>query len=152
MKRAIGRPGRIVVLATLGAALVFAMASLGTGAGGRPLVRRSPRLPTLTAKAPRARNVLLVLTESVRFDSVCVDNRADCRLTPFTNRVAESRFPLLETRSLSSTTAISVGVLWSGLLPTQMTEAIRSAPMLFDFARAAGYDTAYWSSQSVMFT
>jgi len=152
VKRAIGRPGRIVVLATLGAALVFAMASLGTGAGGRPLVRRSPRLPTLTAKAPRARNVLLVLTESVRFDSVCVDNRADCRLTPFTNRVAESRFPLLETRSLSSTTAISVGVLWSGLLPTQMTEAIRSAPMLFDFARAAGYDTAYWSSQSVMFT
>jgi arylsulfatase A-like enzyme len=55
-------------------------------------------------------------------------------------------------RSLASTTAISVGVIWSGLLPTQMTDAIRSAPMLFDFARAAGYDTAYWSSQSMMFT
>jgi arylsulfatase A-like enzyme len=73
-------------------------------------------------------------------------------LPPFTNRLAPSRYPLLEMRSLSSTTAISVGVLWSGLLPTQMTDAIRTAPMLFDFARAAGYDTAYWSSQSTMFT
>jgi membrane-anchored protein YejM (alkaline phosphatase superfamily) len=98
------------------------------------------------------RNILLILTESVRFDSVCVDHRAECDFTPFTNRLAPSRYPLLEMRSLSSTTAISVGVLWSGLLPTQMTDAIRTAPMIFDFARAAGYDTAYWSSQSTMFT
>lgn len=96
--------------------------------------------------------MLLVLTESVRFDSVCVEHRADCKLTPFTNRVAESRVPLLEVRSNASTTAISAGVIWSGLLPTEMTDSIRSAPMLFDYAHAAGYDTAYWSSQSPMFT
>jgi len=152
MKCAIGRTGRLAVLSALGAIAVFALASLGTGAVGRVSVRRSPRLPPMTAKAPKTRNVLLVLTESVRFDSVCVDYRADCKLTPFTNRLTESRFPLLQARSISSTTAISIGVLWSGLLPTQMTEAIRSAPMLFDFARAGGYDTAYWSSQSNMFT
>jgi hypothetical protein len=152
IKRAIGKPRRAVAFATLGAALVIGLASLGTVAGGRPSARRAPRLSAMTGKAPKSRNVLLVLTESVRFDSVCVEHRADCRLTPFTNRLTESRFPLLEARSLSSTTAISVGVLWSGLLPTQMTDAIRSAPMLFDFARAAGYDTAYWSSQSTMFT
>src|SRR5689334_23336247 len=147
-----GRPGRLTLLSMSGAALVFALASLGTGAGGRPAVRRAPRLPAMTAKPPKTRNVLLVLTESVRFDSVCVEYRPDCRLTPFTNRLTEARLPLLEVRSLASSTAISVGVLWSGLLPTQMTDAIRSAPTLFDIARAAGYDTAYWSSQSTMFT
>ena len=152
MKRVIGKPGRFAMLAVLVAGGVTALASFGTGAGGRPPVRRAPRLATLSPKVPKARNVMLVLTESVRFDSVCVEYRDDCKLTPFTNRLAESRFPLLDMRSNSSTTAISVGVLWSGLLPTQMTDAIRSAPMLFDFARAAGYDTAYWSSQSTMFT
>ena len=152
MKPAIGKPRRLALLSMLGAGAILALGSFGVGAGGRQSARRSPRLPTLSAKPPRARNVLFVLTESVRFDSVCVEYRSDCRLTPFTNRVAESRLPLLQTRSVSSTTAISVGVLWSGLLPTQMTEAVRSAPTLFDFARAGGYDTAYWSSQSTMFT
>jgi len=152
MKPAIGRPWRVALLSMLGAGAVFALGSLGIGAGGRLPVRQTPRVPTLSARPPKARNILLVLTESVRFDSVCVEYRSDCRLTPFTNRVAEARLPLLETRSVSSTTAISVGVIWSGLLPTQMTDAIRSAPTLFDFARAGGYDTAYWSSQSTMFT
>jgi arylsulfatase A-like enzyme len=151
MKRFIGRPRRLALLSMLGAGAAFALASLGIGAGGRPSVRTRPKLPTLSAKQ-KARNILLVLTESVRFDSVCLEYRADCRLTPFTNRVAQSRLALLETRSVSSTTAISVGVIWSGLLPTQMTDAIRSAPTIFDVARAAGYDTAYWSSQSTMFT
>jgi arylsulfatase A-like enzyme len=114
-------------------------------------VRRTPKLPELVAKPARNRNVLLLLTESVRFDSVCVEYQPDCKLTPFTNRLVETRLPLLETRSNASTTAISVSVLWSGLLPTQTTEAIRSSPMLFDYAHAAGYDTAYWSSQSTMF-
>jgi len=152
MKPAIGKPRRLALLSMLGTGAILALGSLGVGAGGRQSVRNSPRLSALSAKPPKARNVLFVLTESVRFDSVCVEYGSDCRLTPFTNRVAESRLPLLQTRSVSSTTAISVGVLWSGLLPTQMTEAIRSAPTLFDFARASGYDTAYWSSQSTMFT
>jgi membrane-anchored protein YejM (alkaline phosphatase superfamily) len=151
MKPRIGRLGHLALFSTFGAAL-FALASAGTGAGGQPLVRRAPRLAPLAAKPPTTRNILLVVTESVRFDSVCVEYRSDCKLTPFTNRAAEGRLPLREMRSLSSSTAISIGVMWSGLLPTQMTEAIRSAPMLFDFARAAGYDTAYWSSQSTMFT
>jgi hypothetical protein len=135
-----------------GSAVLAVAASFVSVAGGRPTVRRAPRIAPLTAKPPRARNVLVVLTESVRYDSVCVDYRADCRLTPFTNEAAPGRFALREVRANASTTAISVGVLLSGLLPTEMTEAIRSAPMLFDFARAGGYETAYWSSQAAMFT
>ncbi|MET0593742.1 MAG: sulfatase-like hydrolase/transferase [Polyangiaceae bacterium] len=147
-----GSFGRLATLALLGGAALLALSFFDGNAGGKPPVRRAPRITTLTAKPAKPRNVLLVLTESVRYDSVCVDYRSDCRLTPFTNRAAEGRIALREVRSLASTTAISVGVLFSGLLPTQMTEAIRSAPMLFDFARAGGYDTAYWSSQAAMFT
>jgi membrane-anchored protein YejM (alkaline phosphatase superfamily) len=121
-------------------------------AWARPPVRNVPRLPSLAPQPAKGRNVLLVLTESVRFDSVCVEHTQDCKLTPFTDRVAEGRLSLLELRSSASTTAISFSVLLTGLLPTETTEAIRSAPTLFDYARAGGYDTAYWSSQSPMFT
>jgi membrane-anchored protein YejM (alkaline phosphatase superfamily) len=137
-------------------ALAFASAltflSAGKGAGARPPVRRPPLIPALTAQPAKNRNVLFVLTESVRFDSVCIEHAEHCKLTPFTDRVVEGRLPLLEMRSSGSTTAISVSVLFSGLLPTETTEAVRTAPTLFDYARAAGYDTAYWSSQSDMFT
>jgi arylsulfatase A-like enzyme len=133
-------------------ATVATLVSFGTGAGARPPIRRTPRLPAMAPAPPRGRNVLFVLTESVRFDGVCVEHGESCKLTPFTDRVAEGRLPLLEMRSSSSTTAISVSVLLSGLLPTETTEAVRSAPTIFDFARAAGFDTAYWSSQSAMFT
>jgi len=133
-------------------ALAGAFSSLGTPADARPPRRRAPKLPALFAQPAPSRNVLLVLTESVRFDAVCVEHSPDCKLTPFTDRVATARLPLLDVRASSSTTAISVSVLLSGLLPTQATEVIRSAPTLFDYAHAAGYDTAYWTSQSTMFT
>jgi arylsulfatase A-like enzyme len=129
-----------------------AIVSSGRGVGDAAVVRHAPHLPALSAQPAKNRNVLLVLTESVRFDSVCVEHAEGCKLTPFTDRVAEGRLPLLEVRSSASTTAISFSVLLSGLLPTETTEAIRSAPTLFDYAHAAGYDTAYWSSQVAMFT
>jgi hypothetical protein len=153
MRRSISKLRRqLSAVFLFGGALCLGVMSLGGGAGARPPVRRAPNLPSMAATVPSARNVLLVLTESVRFDSVCVEHQGDCKLTPFTNRVAASRLPLLEVRSNASTTAISAGVIWSGLPPTEMTDAIRSAPMLFDYAHAGGYDTAYWSSQSLMFT
>src|SRR5262249_8905007 len=143
------------LILSVGSALAAASAVTlfsGRGAGARPPVRRPPELPALAAQPAKSRNVLFVLTESVRFDSVCVEHAEPCRLTPVTDRVAEGRLPLLEMRSSASTTAISVSVLLTGLLPTETTEAIHSAPTLFDYARAAGYDTAYWSSQSAMFS
>ena len=66
-------------------------------------------------------------------------------------RAREARFPLLEMRSNSSTTAISFGVLLSGLNPTETRDAIHTSPLLFDYAHAAGFDTAYWTSQHLMF-
>jgi membrane-anchored protein YejM (alkaline phosphatase superfamily) len=126
------------------------------GQPGRPAAGGAFRNPEevlpLTPVAGARRNVLIVLTEGTRFDSVCTEPDAGCKLTPFTDRVANSRLPLLQMRSTSSTTAISLAVIWSGLPPTQAAAAITRAPLIFDFARAAGYDTAYWSSQAFMFT
>jgi glucan phosphoethanolaminetransferase (alkaline phosphatase superfamily) len=116
-----------------------------------PGVRHPPYVPALSPAPSSRRNVLFVLTESVRFDAVCTAHAPGCKHTPFTDREAPNRIPILGMRSNSSTTAISFGVLLSGLPPTETRDAIHTAPLLFDYAHAAGYDTAYWTSQHLMF-
>jgi glucan phosphoethanolaminetransferase (alkaline phosphatase superfamily) len=116
-----------------------------------PGIRQPPYVPTLSSAAPRRRNVLFILTESVRFDAVCSEPGEQCPYTPFTHRALPDRQTLLQMRSNSSTTAVSFGVLLSGLPPTESREAIHTAPLLFDYAHAAGFDTAYWTSQHLMF-
>jgi arylsulfatase A-like enzyme len=123
----------------------------GKSAHVEPGVRRPPYLPAVTPAPGPARNVLLILTESVRFDAVCTAPERQCARSPFTNRAAPERIPFLQLRSNSSTTAISFGVLLSGLGPTETRTSIHDAPLLFDYAHAAGYDTAYWTSQNMMF-
>jgi glucan phosphoethanolaminetransferase (alkaline phosphatase superfamily) len=108
-----------------------------------PPLQRDPTLPP--------RNVLFVILESVRADSVCVTYDAACRRTEATNLLLPNRFPLTQMRSLDSCTAISLAVLWSGLLPIESRETLHTWPLIFDYARAAGYDTAFWTSQNMMF-
>jgi len=150
-------PSRTVQAATPDMIWFHAMARLGSHlAQGKPAhvepgVRRPPYIPTLSPSPSRRRNVLFVLTESVRFDAVCTLHEGDCKRSPFTDEVAPARIPILQMRSNSSTTAISFGVLFSGLGPTETRVSIHTAPLLFDFAHAAGYDTAYWTSQHLMF-
>jgi arylsulfatase A-like enzyme len=54
-------------------------------------------------------------------------------------------------RSMDSCTAISLSVLWSGLHSTESRERMHTWPLIFDYAKAAGYDTAYWTSQNMLF-
>ena len=117
----------------------------------RPGLRHPEYVPALAPAPHPARNVLLVVTESVRADVVCVAHEPGCTTTPATDAAAPDRLPLLAMRANDSTTAISIAVLWSGLAPTDSRDAIHSAPLLFDFARAAGVDAAYWTSQHPMF-
>src|SRR5208283_6011548 len=113
---------------------------------------RSPLpVPPLVARPARPRNVLFVLTESVRAMSSCVAYDPDCRTTPFSNAAAKGRIPLLQMRAVDSTTAISLGVMWSGIAPTASREALHSAPLVWEYANAAGVDTAYWTSQHLLF-
>jgi glucan phosphoethanolaminetransferase (alkaline phosphatase superfamily) len=130
----------------------------GTAVFARPGLRSPPPLPDLApvqaaSKLPKppGRNVILVLTESVRSDVACSAPTANCPTTPETNAAVPDRIPLYQVRSNSSTTAIQLAVLWSGLEPTSSREALHSAPLLFDFAHGAGIDSAYWTSHHMMF-
>lgn len=118
----------------------------------RPRARNSLPVPALT-RSPTSpkRNVVLVILESVRADSVCIDYAPDCKKTESTNLLFPSRFPLHNMRSMDSCTAVSLAVLWSGLLPTESRDTLHTWPLIFDYAKAAGYDTAFWTSQNMMF-
>jgi glucan phosphoethanolaminetransferase (alkaline phosphatase superfamily) len=121
--------------------------------------RRDPApLPPLVAQPRRQRNVLFILQESLRHDVSC--NRyvpgADATTpplcaTPASNRAAPKRFALEQLRASASTTAISISNLWSGVPAYSPYDEILSAPLLWEYADAAGYDSSYWTSQHVMF-
>ncbi len=115
--------------------------------------RRAPEaVPRLTPHPARPRNVLFILQESQRADVTCIAYDPECPLaTRFTNALLPDRLPLLQLRSNASTTAISISNLWSGVRPTEGRELLHAVPLLWDYAHAAGYDTAYWTSQNLMF-
>src|SRR5690606_35616635 len=97
--------------------------------------RRSPDpVPTFVPKPARERNVLMIITESVRAQSVCVEYTPDCKYTPFSNELVKDRIPLTQMRSLASTTAISVAVMWNGLHPSSDRRALHTAPLLWEYA------------------
>ncbi len=113
-----------------------------------------PRTPAPVAPiSPRtsAPNVLFVVTESVRGADACSVPTADCRTTPYTNELLPERFGFTQMRALDSTTAVSLAVLWSGLSPTAPRSALHTAPLLWEYAHAAGFDTGYWTAQNLFF-
>ena len=132
--------------------LIKQLTGVRTQAQVRPGLRTPPKLPALAPRpAVPGRNVVFILTESVRFDASCSEHAAGCPNAPETNAAAPARAPLLQMRSNTSTTAIELAVLWSGLPPTASREALHTAPLLYDYAHAAGLDDAYWTSHHMMF-
>jgi glucan phosphoethanolaminetransferase (alkaline phosphatase superfamily) len=140
---------------------VLYMASLGRLASARwqhadalERAHPGPRTPTpVPPIATRARrlSVLFVVTESVRASDACSVPTPDCGPTRFTNALLPDRFGFTQMRALDSTTAVSLAVLWSGQPPTASREALHTAPLLWEYAHAAGFDTAYWTSQNLFF-
>lgn len=117
----------------------------------RPRARNSLPVPPLARAAVPARNVLFVILESVRADSTCIEHDASCKRTEATNNLLPNRYPFTQMRSMDSCTAISLAVLWSGLRPIENRDTLHEWPLIFDYAKALGYDTAYWTSQNMMF-
>jgi glucan phosphoethanolaminetransferase (alkaline phosphatase superfamily) len=117
-----------------------------------PRLRESLPVPPLTraARAP-TRNVMFVILESVRASAHASAYDPDFKVSEHTNRLFPDRFPFVNMRSVDSCTAISLAVLWSGLYPTESRDRLHTWPLVFDYARAAGYDTAFWTSQNMMF-
>ena len=108
-------------------------------------------VPPLVPHQPTPRNILFVITESVRAHSTCVAYDPKCKWTPFSNAAAPDRFALTQMRALDSTTAISLAIMWGGLAPTAKRADLHSAPLLWEYAKAAGFHTAYWTSQNLLF-
>ncbi len=117
----------------------------------RPRARESRPVPPLTPRAAHRDNVILIQLESVRFDAVCNEYHPDCRHTPATNALFPKRFPLNQLRSIASTTAMASAALWGGLSVTATRDQLHTQPLLFDYARAAGYRTAYFTAQNLLF-
>jgi glucan phosphoethanolaminetransferase (alkaline phosphatase superfamily) len=115
--------------------------------------KRSPEgVPDLSPKPVRPRNVLFILQESQRADVTCIDYDPSCdKATPFSNKAVPDRMPLHQVRAHDSTTAISISNLWSGVRPTETRDLLHSVPLIWEYAHAAGWDTAYWTSQNLMF-
>lgn len=119
----------------------------------RPMARSSLPVVLTLPRDPGERrpNVLFVILESVRADAVCSAPEKDCRRTPYSDALVPDRFPLTQMRSLDSCTAISLAVLWSGIGPNEPRDVLHTWPLVFDYAKAAGYDTAFWTSQNMLF-
>jgi len=131
--------------------LVKELAGVRSTAQIRPGLRTPPALPQVEPRQTRPRNVLFILTESVRADMACSAPAADCPTAPEVNAALPGRLPLTQMRATASTTAIELAVLWSGLMPIASREDLHSYPLLFDYARSGGLDTAYWTSHHMMF-
>jgi glucan phosphoethanolaminetransferase (alkaline phosphatase superfamily) len=117
--------------------------------------RRSPRpqLAPLDSRKTTVPNVLFLLTESVRASDWCGDPAAPCEISPRLHALLPRRVPLLQMRSTSSYTAISLSVLLTGLTQSGSRERIAAVPDLFDYVRATRQaerrvSVHYWSAQS----
>ncbi len=91
--------------------------------------------------------MLVILTESVRADAMCSDPPPACR-APFLDEVAADRLALGKLTSQTPNTFSACMVLWTGLAPDVDFRTAHSAPVLWEIARAAGYRTAYVTSQN----
>jgi glucan phosphoethanolaminetransferase (alkaline phosphatase superfamily) len=124
----------------------------------RPAARTPIPIAPIAAEhvaTPRAlggrTSILFIVTESVRAGDVCIRHDPECATTPFTNDLLPDRFAFTQMRALDSTTAVSLAVLWSGMPATASRADLHSMPLIWEYAHAAGFDTAYWTSQNMFF-
>ena len=108
-------------------------------------------VPELHAKPRVKRNVLFIITESVRSHSLCVEHSKYCKFTPFSNEAVPDRMPFTQLRALDSTTAISLAIMWTGLAPSESRKDLHSAPILWEYLRAGHLHGTYFTSQNLLF-
>jgi membrane-anchored protein YejM (alkaline phosphatase superfamily) len=109
-----------------------------------PLPPLPPAPPPESTGRP---NVLVILTESVRADATCSDPPPGCR-SPLLDDVASDRVSLGKLTSQTPNTFSACMILWTGLPPNADFRTVHAAPVLWELARAAGYRTAYVTSQN----
>jgi glucan phosphoethanolaminetransferase (alkaline phosphatase superfamily) len=122
------------------------------GGGARHGV--SLRTPAPIARVERTtgkrRDVVLIVTESVRADVTCSAPPPGCA-SPFLDLAAADRLPLGRLTTEAPNTFTACAVLWTGLSPAADMRTAHSAPLLWEIARAAGYRTAYVTAQNTSY-
>jgi len=141
----------VLYLNATGGLIAAELGATGPTARVSPRTRESLPVPPLRGQPSPRRNVLLLIMESVRADAVCSTPNPECRKTSYSNQLTPHRFPLTQFRALDAATAITLAVMWTGLGPHESRDALHTWPLIFDYARAAGWDTAFWTSQNLMF-
>jgi hypothetical protein len=116
-----------------------------------PGARTPIPVPPLEPRPKVPRDVLLIVNESVRAMSTCISPDEPCTWTPFTHKLTPNRVGFHQMRSLASTTAVSIAVMWGGMLPTASRRTFHTEPIVWEYARAAGIRSGYWTSQNMLF-
>jgi arylsulfatase A-like enzyme len=107
-----------------------------------------------TATAPVAADapsIVLILGESVGRAAVCLSRAPGCDRSPRVDEAAPSRIGYARAFSTASCTELASTALWTGLPVTSAPEVLSRAPLVWDWARARGYRTAYLTSQNLLF-
>ena len=112
-------------------------------------IRTPAPLPPLVSARAKKPNVILIMTESVRADTICSDPTR-CKDETL-DAVAPDRVPLGSLRAQTPNTFSACMVLWSGLEPNVDFKSAHTAPLLWELAKAVGYRTIYVTSQNPNF-
>lgn len=142
-------PPDVLLLHGTGGPLLYA---LGWQARPKALpVGHHEALPPASPAPPDAPSIIVIVGESVRRDAVCAARAPGCDLSPAVDAAAPARLGFRRAFSVASCTELSTAALWSGLSITTPLDALSRAPLLWDWAKARGYRTAYITSQNLLF-
>lgn len=114
-------------------------------------IGRHEALPPVPAVAAEAPSIVVVFRESTRRDEACVVPAPGCTKSPAVDAAAPDRIGYARAFSIASCTELASTVLWSGLPINADLGALSRAPLLWDYARARGYRTAYLTSQNLAY-
>jgi glucan phosphoethanolaminetransferase (alkaline phosphatase superfamily) len=105
-----------------------------------------------TPPAPRdAPPIVVLFGESVRRDAMCLAPSADCAKNPRLDAAAPNRIGFQKAFTTASCTELASVALFSGRAVTTPPEVLAAAPLVWDYAKARGYHTAYLTSQNLLF-
>jgi hypothetical protein len=126
-----------------GAGLVDAPRSLPPG--------HRAALTATTRIADDAPSIVFLLGESLRRDAVCSAPSPACAASPSVDAAAPDRIGFSRAFSIASCTELVSTALWTGLPITAAPPLLARAPLVWDYARARGYRTAYLTSQNLLY-
>ncbi len=107
--------------------------------------------PAAARVSDTAPSILLILGESVRRDAVCLQKSDTCTKSPVVDGAAPERLGFSQVFSVATCTELASASLFTGKAITTPPDELARAPLLWDYARARAYRTAYLTSQNLLF-